>query len=240
MAKSGHLRLQLPLTILLLAVAAALHGADPVTALGEVEAAKKVLGGVVSGAVKIIGKKKPELKPAADGFKAGKKGYKVSKSAASALLLAPPPPYYVFPSCQVGYRRCLPAAPQAGWPAGTMKATPRWFGPPGCWISSRFIQGFRTARQPKREGDWISRFVASSASTWQHGRGAIDGGNRRLAAHSKNTATTWEGVAASPGVAWLRLSSDEMWMYAPLAFDGGNNRLYQNSLSQQELGRICA
>uniref|UniRef100_A0A0E0MMU9 Uncharacterized protein n=1 Tax=Oryza punctata TaxID=4537 RepID=A0A0E0MMU9_ORYPU len=219
MAKSGHLRLQLPLTILLLAVAAALHGADPVTALGEVEAAKKVLGGVVSGAVKIIGKKKPELKPAADGFKAGKKGYKVSKSAASALLLAPPPPYYVFPSCQVGYRRCLPAAPQAGWPAGTMKATPRWFGPPG----------------PPG-----NRFVASSASTWQHGRGAIDGGNRRLAAHSKNTATTWEGVAASPGVAWLRLSSDEMWMYAPLAFDGGNNRLYQNSLSQQELGRICA
>uniref|UniRef100_A0A0E0FCF5 Uncharacterized protein n=1 Tax=Oryza meridionalis TaxID=40149 RepID=A0A0E0FCF5_9ORYZ len=129
MAKSGLL----PLTILLLTVvAAALHGADLVTAMsfegmeaageGLAEPFKKFVGGATGAFVESVGKKKPEIKDFADGVKAGRKFHKGLKSGAAAwaMLAPPPPPYYVFPSC--GYRRCLPAPAQAqagSWPAGT-------------------------------------------------------------------------------------------------------------------------
>uniref|UniRef100_A0A0E0BT76 Uncharacterized protein n=1 Tax=Oryza glumipatula TaxID=40148 RepID=A0A0E0BT76_9ORYZ len=130
MAKSGLL----PLTILLLAVAAALHGADHVTAVsfevmeaageGLAEPFKKSVGGAAGAFVESVGKKKPEMKDFADGVKAGRKFHKGFKSGAAAwaMLAPPPPPYYVFPSCV--YRRCLPAPAKAGsWPAGTGMTT---------------------------------------------------------------------------------------------------------------------
>lgn len=102
MAKSGLL----PLTILLLAVATALHGADRVTAVpslegleaageGLAEPIKKVVGGAVAAGVESVGRKRPAMKDFAAGVKAGRKFHKGFKSGAAAwAMLAPPPPPY--------------------------------------------------------------------------------------------------------------------------------------------------